>query len=101
MGINRASGIGETSFPLRYAHSKKYKALNFAPSFGLIVFSVIALMLMLDKGWSQQRGQSGWKSAGRTKRGAPTLCAGEGKSRDRRDPRNRADITFGPGTRVV
>jgi hypothetical protein len=64
MGINRASGIGETSFPLRYAHSKKYKALNFAPSFGLIVFSVIALMLMLDKGWSQQRGQNGWNQQG-------------------------------------
>jgi len=59
MGINRASGIGETSFPLRYAHSKKYKALSFARSFGLIALSFVALTLIPDKGWGQQGGQSG------------------------------------------
>jgi hypothetical protein len=58
MGINRASGIGETSFPLQYARLKKYKALTFARSFGLITLSFVALMLMPDKGWSQQRGSS-------------------------------------------
>src|SRR5215467_10418860 len=59
MGINRASGIGETPFPLHYARSKKYKTLSFARSLGLIVLSVIALMLMPDGGWSQQGRQSG------------------------------------------
>src|SRR5262249_39860241 len=51
----------------------------------------------------QRLESAGWlESAGRTKRCAPTLCyAGEGKSRDPRDPRNRADITFGPGTGVL
>jgi hypothetical protein len=44
MGINRA---------------RKYKALSFARSFRLIVLCVIALMLIPDKGWSQQGGQSG------------------------------------------
>ena len=58
MGINRASGIGETSFPLQYARLKKYKALTFARSFGLITLSFVALMLIPDKGWSQQRGPS-------------------------------------------
>jgi len=58
MGINRASGIGETSFPLQYARLKKYKALTFARSFGLITLSFVALMLIPDKGWSQQRGSS-------------------------------------------
>src|SRR5262249_21027412 len=58
MGFNRASGIGETSFPLQYARSKKYRALSFARSLGLITLSFAALMLIPDKGWSQQRGRS-------------------------------------------
>jgi len=58
MGINRASRIGETSFPLQYARSKKYKALSFARSFGLMTLSFVALMLIPDKAWSQQRGPS-------------------------------------------
>src|SRR5262249_9988574 len=74
MGINRASGIGETSFPLHYARSKKYKTLSFARSLGLIVLSVIALMLMPDDGWSQQGGQSGWSQQGR-QNGAQRLYA--------------------------
>src|SRR5215467_3315603 len=44
------------------------------------------------------------ESAGQTKRGATALCAREGKSRGpchHRDPYNRADITFGPGTGIV
>src|SRR6516162_1569111 len=60
------------------------------------------------------------ESAGRTKRGAPTLCAGEGKSCDHRalyagegksrlyagegksrDSRNRTNITFGPSIGIV
>ena len=62
MGSNRASGPGETSFFLpQYARSKKYKTLSFARPFRLIVLFVIAvMMLMPDKGWSQQSGQSGW-----------------------------------------
>src|SRR5215831_3965913 len=74
MGINRASGIGETPFPLHYARSKKYKTLSFARSLGLIVLSVIALMLMPDDGWSQQGGQSGWSQQGR-QNGAQRLYA--------------------------
>ena len=104
MGVNRPSVAGERSFPLQYARSKKYKALSFARSLGLLALSFFALMLIPDKGWSQQRGPSALSSAGRTKQRAPTLCAREGKSRDPRDhrgPRNRADVTFGPGTRVV
>ena len=58
MGINRASGAGEASFLLQYARSKKYKALSFARSLGLIVLFVVALMLIPDKGWSQQIGWS-------------------------------------------
>src|SRR5690348_9060868 len=60
MGISRASGIGETSFSLllQYACSKKYKALSFARSLGFIGLSLIALMLIPDKGWSQQRAPS-------------------------------------------
>jgi hypothetical protein len=38
----------------------KCKAPSFARSLWLIVLSVFALMLMPDKGWSQQGGQSGW-----------------------------------------
>src|SRR5262249_23604601 len=64
MGINRASGAREASFLLQYARSKKYKALSFARSFELIVLSVVALMLMPDKGWSQQSGQSGRSQQG-------------------------------------
>jgi hypothetical protein len=65
MGINRASGIGETSFfHLQYARSKKYKALSFARSFGLITLSFVALMLIPDKGWSQQRGSSALSQQG-------------------------------------
>jgi len=59
MGINRVSGAGEASFLLQYARSKKYKALSFARSFGLLALSFVALMLIPDKGWSQQGGQSG------------------------------------------
>jgi hypothetical protein len=59
MVINRASGAAEASFLLQYARSKKYQALSFARPFGLIVFSVVVLMLIPDKGWSQQGGQSG------------------------------------------
>jgi hypothetical protein len=60
MDINRASGAaGEASFLLQYAHSKKYKALSFVRPFGLIVLSVVVLMLIPDKGWSQQGGQGG------------------------------------------
>src|SRR5262249_61924940 len=51
---------------------------------------------------------AGWtkrlEPAGQTKRGATALCAREGKSRGpchHRDPYNRADITFRPGTGVV
>src|SRR5215468_2317695 len=58
MGIHRASRIGETSFPLQYARSKKYKALSFARSFGLMTLSFVALMLIPDKAWSQLRGPS-------------------------------------------
>ena len=54
MGITTASGAGETSFfLLQYACSKK--------SLGLIALSFVALMLLPDKGWSQQGGQSGWR----------------------------------------
>ena len=59
MDINRASGAGEASFLLQYARSKKYKALSFARPFGLMVLSAVVLMLIPDKGWSQQGGQSG------------------------------------------
>jgi hypothetical protein len=58
MYINRASGAGESSFLPQYAHSKKHKALTFVRPFGLIVLSVVVLMLIPDKGWSQQGGQS-------------------------------------------
>ena len=66
MGINRASEAGETSFFLlhQYTRSKKYKALSFARSFGLIALSFVALMLIPDKGWSQQGGQSAWSQQG-------------------------------------
>jgi hypothetical protein len=64
MGINRAIETSETSFLLQYARSKLYKALSSAPSSGLIALSVIALMLMPDKGWSQQGRQSGWSQQG-------------------------------------
>jgi len=64
MGVNRVS-TGDTSFfLLHYARSKKYKALSFARSFGLIALSVVALMLIPDKGRSQQSGQSGWSQQG-------------------------------------
>jgi hypothetical protein len=56
MGINRTSGTGETALPHQYARSKKHKGLGFAKSFGLISLSVVALMPVSDKGWSQQRG---------------------------------------------
>jgi hypothetical protein len=61
MGINRSSGAGETSFSLlhQYARSKKYNALSFARSFARIALSFVALMLIPDKGWSQQGGLSG------------------------------------------
>ena len=59
MDINRASGAGEASFLLQYARSKKYKALSFARPFGLMVLSAVVLMLIPDKGWSQQGGQIG------------------------------------------
>jgi hypothetical protein len=65
MGINRASGAGETSlFLLQYARAKNYKALRFARSFGPIALSFVALMLIPDKSWSQQGGQSGWSQQG-------------------------------------
>jgi hypothetical protein len=64
MGINRASGTGETSFPLQYARLKNYKALSFARSFRLIALSFVALMLIPEKGWSQQGGLSGWSQQG-------------------------------------
>ena len=66
MGINRASGAGETSFSLLHQHacSKKYKALSFARSFGLMALSFFALMLISDKGWSQQRGPSALSQQG-------------------------------------
>src|SRR5215468_7921972 len=65
MGVNRVSRAGDTSFfLLQYARSKKYKALSFARSFGLIALPVVALMLIPDKGWSQQSGQSGWSQQG-------------------------------------
>ena len=56
MGIN----AGEASFFLlhQYARSKKYKGLSFARSFGLITLFFVTLMLIPDKGWSQQRGPS-------------------------------------------
>jgi hypothetical protein len=57
MDINRPSGGGEASFLLQCARSKK--ELSFARPFGLIVLSVVALMLIPDRGWSQQGGQSG------------------------------------------
>jgi hypothetical protein len=72
MGINRASGIGETSFPLQYARLKKYKALTFARSFGLITLSFVAVMLIPDKGWSQQRGPSGARLYARVKENPAT-----------------------------
>jgi hypothetical protein len=59
MDINRASGADEASFLLQYAPSKKYEALSFARSLGLIVLFVVELMLIPDRGWSQQGGQSG------------------------------------------
>jgi len=65
MGINRASEICETSFfLLQYTRSKKYKASSFAQSFGLITLSFVALMLIPDKGWSQQRGPSALSQQG-------------------------------------
>ena len=64
MGISRASVAGETSFPLQYARSKKYKALSFARSLGLLALSFFALMLIPDKGWSQQRGPSALSQQG-------------------------------------
>jgi hypothetical protein len=66
MGINKANGAGETSFFLlrQYARSKKYKALSCARSFGLIALSFVALMLIPDKGWSQQRGPSALSQQG-------------------------------------
>ena len=56
MGIN----AGEASFFLlhQYARAKKYKGLSFARSFGLITLFFVTLMLIPDKGWSQQRGPS-------------------------------------------
>ena len=57
MSINKASG--EASFLLQYARSKKYKALSFERPFGFIVLSVVVLMLIPNKSWSQQGGQSG------------------------------------------
>jgi len=66
MATNRASGLGETScVPLQYARSKKYKALTFARSFGLIVLSVIAVLtLMTDNGWSQRRTKENTETPG-------------------------------------
>jgi hypothetical protein len=65
MGSNRASGPGETSFFLpQYARSKKYKALSFARLRLIALFVIAVLMLMSDKGWSQQSGQSGWSQQG-------------------------------------
>src|SRR6516225_2969 len=62
MGIN----AGEASFFLlhQYARSKKYKGLNFARSFGLITLFFVTLMLIPDKGWSQQRGPSALSQQG-------------------------------------
>jgi hypothetical protein len=60
MGINRVCGAGETSFfPLHQHARSKYNALSFARSFGRIALSFVALMLIPDKGWSQQGGLSG------------------------------------------
>jgi len=59
MGINRASRAGEAPFLLQHAYSKKYKTLSFARPFGFIVLSIAVLMLIPEKGWSQQGGQSG------------------------------------------
>jgi hypothetical protein len=64
MGVNRPSVAGETSFSLQYARSKKYKALSFARSLGLLALSFFALMLIPDKGWSQQRGPSALSQQG-------------------------------------
>jgi hypothetical protein len=47
------------SMSIQYARSKKYKALSFEWPFGFIVLSVVVLMLIPDKSWSQQGGQSG------------------------------------------
>jgi hypothetical protein len=57
MGINRASRAGETSFPIQYVRSKKYKALSFARSFAPIALSFVALTLIPDQSWGQQGGQ--------------------------------------------
>jgi hypothetical protein len=59
MDINGAGGAGEGFFLLQHAHSTKYEAIRFTRSVGVIVLSVIALMQMPDKGWSQQVGQGG------------------------------------------
>ena len=75
MGINRASEAGVASSLLQYARSKKYKALSFARSFGLIALSVVVLMLIPDKGWSQQ---SGWAQQG-GQSGAHRLYAARAK----------------------
>src|ERR1700747_3053610 len=107
MGVNRPSVAGETSFPLQYARSKKYKALSFARSLGLLALSFFALMLIPDKGWSQQRGPSALSQQGGQSSAHRLYASRAGKSpdhrhpRDPRGPRDRADITFGPGTRVV
>ena len=62
MGIN----AGEASFFLlhQYARAKKYKGLSFARSFGLITLFFVTLMLIPDKGWSQQRGPSALSQQG-------------------------------------
>ena len=64
MGVNRPSIAGQTAFPLQYVRSKKYKALSFARSLGLLALSFFALMLIPDKSWSQQRGPSALSQQG-------------------------------------
>lgn len=64
------------------SRAKKYKALSLARSFRLIVLSVVTLMLIPDKGWSQQssRSQQGGQSgahrlyAARVKENPATLA---------------------------
>ncbi len=50
--------INKLADAARCIRSKKYKALH-GSSFALVVLSVVAVMLVPDKGWSQQGGQTG------------------------------------------
>src|SRR6516162_5382278 len=107
MGIN----AGEASFFLlhQYARAKKYKGLSFARSFGLITLYLCHADADPRQGLESAARTKRLESAGR--RGAPALCASEGKSRGHRalyanegkfrGPYNRADVTFGPGIGVV